>query len=137
MSTQGLVVRRSRHGPVETADRLAAAVAARGMTVMAEIDHAAAAATVGLELRPTKLIIFGNPRGGTPLMAAGQSAGIDLPLKALVWQDEQGATWLGYNDPLWIAERHEVAAEQAVGAMREAIAAVAQAATEDGGAGAP
>src|SRR5579862_9816272 len=105
---EGLVVIQSRHGPAETADRLAAAIAEHGMTVMARIDHAGAAAKVGMQLRATELLIFGNPRGGTPLMQAAQTIGIDLPLKALVWQDEEGRTWVGYNDPRWLAARHGV-----------------------------
>jgi uncharacterized protein (DUF302 family) len=104
------------------------------MTVMAEVDHAAAAAKVGLQLRPTRMIMFGNPRGGTPLMAAAQTAGIDLPLKALVWQDAEGTTWLGYNDPVWIAERHGVAAEGQVRAMKDALSAIALAAADGGSA---
>jgi uncharacterized protein (DUF302 family) len=133
MTPEGLIVRESRHGPSETAERLHAAVIARGLTVMAEIDHAAAAASVGLELRPTKVILFGNPRGGTPLMAAAQSVGIDLPLKALVWQDADGRTWLGYNDPSWIAARHGVAAAPGpVKAMTDMLEAVAKEATGDG-----
>lgn len=136
MIPEGLIIQESRHGPAETAERLVAAVKARGLTVMAEIDHAAAAVGVGLELRPTKVIQFGNPRGGTPLMAAAQSVGIDLPLKALVWQDAEGRTWLGYNDPNWIAARHGVAAAAAgpVKAMTDMLAAVALAATDGEGA---
>src|SRR5438105_15758182 len=87
-------------------DRLEAEVRAKGMTIFARIDHAAGAAAVGLTLRPTELIIFGNARGGTPLMQASQTAGIDLPLKALVWQDGAGKTWLSYNEPSWIVQRH-------------------------------
>src|SRR5262245_53751821 len=94
---EGLITRPSNYGPRETMDRLAAAVADHGMKVMARIDHAAAAAEVGLVLRPTEVLIFGNPRGGTPLMQAVQTMGIDLPLKALVWEDEDGQTWLSYN----------------------------------------
>jgi uncharacterized protein (DUF302 family) len=97
---------RSSFGPKETMDRLDAEVRARGMTVFARIDHAAGAAEVGLTLPPTELIIFGNARGGTPLMQASQTAGIDLPLKALVWQDASGKTWLSYNEPSWIVQRH-------------------------------
>ena len=134
MTLEGMLVRESRYGPGETVDRLIAAVTARGMSVMAEVDHAAAAADVGLELRPTKVIMFGNPRGGTPVMAAAQSAGIDLPLKVLVWQDADVRTWLGYNDPKWIAARHGVFAEGPgpISAMADALAAVAAAATGNG-----
>ena len=76
------------------------------MTILARIDHAAAAANVGMALRPTEVLIFGNPLAGTPLMQAAQTIGIDLPLKALVWQDDAGKTWLAYNDPTWLARRH-------------------------------
>src|SRR5260370_33574743 len=76
------------------------------MIAFAHIDHAAGAAAVGLSLRPTELLIFGNARGGTPLMELVQTAGIDLPMKALVWQDASGVTWLSYNNPTWIAKRH-------------------------------
>lgn len=76
------------------------------MKLFARIDHAAGAATVGRTLRPTEVFIFGNPQGGTPLMECAQTAGIDLPLKALVWQDDNGQVWVGYNDPAWIASRH-------------------------------
>jgi uncharacterized protein (DUF302 family) len=103
---EGLTSIRSGFDPKETMDRLEAEIRARGMTVFARIDHAAGAAEVGLTLRPTELIIFGNARGGTPLMQASQTAGIDLPLKALVWQDAAGKTWLSYNEPSWIVHRH-------------------------------
>ncbi len=87
-------------------NRFEAEVRARGMIAFAHIDHAAGAAAVGLSLRPTELLIFGNARGGTPLMESVQTIGIDLPLKALVWQDASGITWLSYNDPNWFAKRH-------------------------------
>jgi len=105
-------------------------VTARGMTVFARVDHAAAAAAVGLALRPTELLIFGAARGGTPLMQLSQTAGIDLPLKALVWSDASAATWLAYNDPGWLAERHGVRTEggATVEAMRGMLAEMAQAA---------
>src|SRR5437016_10176488 len=103
---EGLTSIRSRFGPKETMDRLQAEIRAQGMTVFARIDHAAGAAEVGLTLAPTELLIFGNARGGTPLMQASQTAGIDLPLKALVWQDGAGKTWLSYNEPSWIVQRH-------------------------------
>ena len=85
--------------PTETMDRLEAEIRAQGMTVFARIDHAAGAAEAGLKLLPTELIIFGNARGGTPLMQSIQTVGIDLPLKALVWEDASGTTWLSYNEP--------------------------------------
>jgi|SRR5581483_255907 len=122
---EGLITIASAHPPKETADRLAAAIAERGMTVMARIDHAGGAAKVGMTLRPTEVLIFGNPKGGTPLMQAAQTIGIDLPLKALVWQDEAGKTWIGYNDPTWLAKRHNIGgAQQTVSAMSSALAAI-------------
>jgi uncharacterized protein (DUF302 family) len=129
MTPQGLVTSPSPHSPKDTMDRLAAAVSARGMSVLARIDHAAAAARVDLKLRPTEVLIFGNPRGGTPLMQAAQTMGIDLPLRALVWQDEAGATWLGYNDPRWLAARHGADVPASLEAMSGALAAVAAEAT--------
>ena len=106
MATDGLITIASSYGPKETMNRLEAELKAKGLTIFARVDHAAGAAEVGLPLRPTELLIFGNARGGTPLMQADQTVGIDLPLKALVWQDADGTTWLSYNDPAWIAERH-------------------------------
>ena len=106
MTPAGLTTVRSALGPKETMDRLEADVRSKGLTIFARIDHAAGAAAVGLPLRPTELLIFGNAKGGTPLMQAGQSAAIDLPLKALVHQDAEGVVWLSYNDPSWVAERH-------------------------------
>ena len=126
---EGLTSIRSRFGPKETMDRLQAEIRAQGMTVFARIDHAAGAAEVGLTLPPTKLIIFGNARGGTSLMQASQTAGIDLPLKALVWQDAAGKTWISYNEPSWIAQRHSVAnAEPVVSKMAAALSAMSKAA---------
>jgi len=106
MAVEGLIVRASRHGVAATIDKLVAALTARGVGVFARIDHAAGAKSAGMTLRPTELIIFGNPRAGTPLMQAAQSMGIDLPLKALAWEDEAGKAWLGYNDIRWLAARH-------------------------------
>jgi len=106
MAADGLLTIRSSYGPEETMIRFEAEVKEKGMTVFARVDHAAGAAAVGLSLRPTDLLIFGNARGGTPLMQSSQAIGIDLPIKALVWQDASGDTWLSYNDPTWLAERH-------------------------------
>jgi len=105
---EGFTTIASGFGPKETMDRLEAEIRARGMTVFAQIDHSAGAAEVGLTLRPTELIIFGNARGGTPLMQSVQTVGIDLPLKVLVWQDAANKTWLSYNEPAWIARRHGI-----------------------------
>jgi uncharacterized protein (DUF302 family) len=130
MAADGLITMRSSHGPKDTMNRLEAEVRAKGMTVFARIDHAAGAAEVGLPLRPTELLIFGNAKGGTPLMQAEQAIGIDLPLKALVWQDAAGTTWLSYNDPTWIAKRHGLSAatEAAVRDMAGALDGLARAA---------
>jgi len=126
---EGLTSIRSRFGPKETMDRLEAEIHAQGMTVFARIDHAAGAAEVGLTLPPTELIIFGNARGGTPLMHSVQTVGIDLPLKALVWEDTAGETWISYNKPRWIAQRHSVAnAEPVVSKMAAALSAMSKAA---------
>jgi uncharacterized protein (DUF302 family) len=128
---EGLTSILSRFGPKETMDRLEAEIRAKGMTVFARIDHAAGAAEVGLTLPPTELIIFGNARGGTPLMQAVQTVGIDLPLKALVWEDAGGKTWLSYNEPSWIAQRHSVAnAEQVVSKMAAALSAISRKAAD-------
>ncbi|HEX8680173.1 MAG TPA: DUF302 domain-containing protein, partial [Chthoniobacterales bacterium] len=95
----GLTSVASSFGPEETMARLAAEIRAHGMIVFARIDHSASAAEAGLTLLPTELIIFGNARAGTPLMQAEQTVGIDLPLKALVWQNAARKTWLSYNEP--------------------------------------
>lgn len=129
MTVEGLKVLRSRHGLQETLDRLEVAVARYGLTIVARIDHGAAAEKAGLELRPTVVVIFGNPRGGTPLMQAVPTVAIDLPLKAVVWQDEAGTTWVGYNDPLWILRRHGVVDDGSIDPMIEALAAIAGEAT--------
>jgi uncharacterized protein (DUF302 family) len=131
---EGLTSIRSGFGPKETMDRLEAEITAQGMTVFARIDHATGAAKAGLELRPTELIIFGNARGGTPLMQSVQTVGIDLPLKALVWEDASGTTWLSYNEPSWIAQRHGVAnAEPVVSKMTAALRAMSRKAVESVG----
>ncbi|HEY4891152.1 MAG TPA: DUF302 domain-containing protein [Reyranella sp.] len=129
MTVEGLKVSRSRHGPQETLDRFEVAIARYGMTVFARIDHGAAAAKAGLELRPTIVLIFGNARAGTPLMKMAPTVAIDLPLKALVWQDEAGVTWLGYNDPVWISRRHGLVYDGSIDVVIEALAAIASEAT--------
>ena len=130
MAADGLVTIRSSYGPKETMTRLEAAVKAKGLTMFAHVDHAAGATEVGLSLRPTDLLIFGNARGGTPLMQSAQTIGIDLPLKILVWQDASGDTWVSYNDPAWLAKRHALARETdaPVAALAAALAALAKAA---------
>ena len=131
MGADGLTTIRSSHGPKDTMDRLEAEVKTKGMTVFARIDHAAGAAAVGLSLRPTELLVFGNAKGGTPLMQSNQTIGIDLPLKALVWEDASGVTWLSYNDPSWLAKRHGLGAEvkPANSAMAATLSGIAKTAT--------
>ena len=131
MTADGLITIRSNYGPKETMDRLEAEVQGKGLTVFAHVDHAAGATAVGLSLDPTDLLIFGNAKGGTPLMQAVQTIGIDLPLKVLVWQDASGDTWLSYNDPSWLAKRHGLAheAETPVQALAAALDALARTAT--------
>jgi len=106
MVKDGLVTVPSTHDVKETIDRLENDMKSKGMTIFARIDHAAGAKAVGLSLRPTQLLIFGNAKAGTPLMQAHQTLGIDLPLKALAWEDAAGKVWLSYNDPGWLAGRH-------------------------------
>ena len=107
---EGLVTLESRFGPKETMDRLEAEVRGKGMQVFARIDHAGGATAAGLTLRPTEVLVFGNAKGGTPLMVAVQTMGLDLPLKVLVWEDEAGVTHLSFNDPHWLASRYGVGA---------------------------
>ncbi len=116
----------STHDFATTADRARSAIEARGMTVLAEIDHGANAERVGLELRPTTLLVFGNPQVGTHVMLERQTAGIDLPLKLLIWQDEAGAVRLTYDDPAGIFERHQVRGQSEILArMQGALASIA------------
>jgi uncharacterized protein (DUF302 family) len=131
MAADGLITLRSAFDPRETMSRLEAEVRAKGMTVFAHIDHAAGAVAAGLPLRPTDLLIFGAAKGGTPLMQAVQTIGIDLPLKALVWQDDAGATFLSYNDPAFLTLRHGLgeSAKPVVEAMSGVLKAIATKAT--------
>lgn len=121
---EGLATVQSDFGPKETMDRLEADIRTQGMRVFARINHSALATEADLLLRPTELLIFGNPLAGTPLMQVSQTMGIDLPLKILVWQDEFGKTWLTYNKPEFIAKRHgiEAGTNQVVGIMSRALA---------------
>jgi uncharacterized protein (DUF302 family) len=127
-AADGLIAVKSPRGAKATMDRLEELVKLRGLNVFARIDHAAGAATVGKTLRPTAVLIFGHPPGGTPFMECAQSVGIDLPLKALVWEDASAQTWIGYNDPAWLAKRHEVANCPAVENLRKALGGLAEAA---------
>ena len=108
-AADGLISVKSSHNVKATADRLESILKQKGMNVFIRINHAQGAQKIGKELRPTELIVFGNPKVGTPLMQCTQSVAIDLPQKALIWQDAQGQVWLSYNDPNYLVERHQIA----------------------------
>jgi uncharacterized protein (DUF302 family) len=103
---EGMISVKSAHSVSDTTDRLEAILGASGMTVFARIDHAAGAKKAGKTLLPTELLVFGNPKVGTPLMLCSRSIAIDLPQKALIWQDAAGDTWISYNDPQFLKLRH-------------------------------
>jgi uncharacterized protein (DUF302 family) len=124
-ATHGLIALKSPYAPAETMNRLEAEVKKRNLAVVSRIDHAAAAQRIGQTLRPTELLVFGNPQAGTPLMLCAQLTGIDLPMKALVWADEAGQTWLGYNDPKWLIHRHGARDCPAAEQVGKALAAIA------------
>jgi uncharacterized protein (DUF302 family) len=125
-TSNGLVTLKSAFPVKETVNRLVQRVEAKGLTVFGRIDHAANAVSAGLTLRPTEVLIFGNAKGGTPLMQAMQTIGIDLPLKALAWEDAAGQPWLAYNDPVWLTTRHGIEALgiEPAAAMRTLLATV-------------
>jgi uncharacterized protein (DUF302 family) len=118
----GLITMKSPHSVDETLDRFEKAVKSKGMTVFARVDHTKGAAKVDLELRPTQVLIFGNPKIGTLLMQSNQTAGIDLPLKLLAWQDADGQVWIAYNDPGYLVQRHNISdRDEVVAKMRKAL----------------
>ena len=127
-AADGLIELKSPRSAKDTMAKLEELVKQRGLNVFARIDHAAGAAKIGKSLRPTEVLNFGNPQGGTPFMECTQTVGIDLPLKALAWEDATGQAWLGYNDPAYLAQRHGAAACPAVDNLRKALAGLAQAA---------
>jgi uncharacterized protein (DUF302 family) len=106
MKNEGVVNKPSNHSVEQTVDRRTNILEARGVTLFALIDHGGEAEKVGMKMLPTKLLIFGNPKSGTPLMLASPSIALDLPLKILVWQDNQGTVWLSYNSPEYLMERY-------------------------------
>ena len=127
----GIVVVPSNHSVSKTADKLASVLTSKGITVFARVDHAAGAQKVGKSLRPTQLIIFGNPKLGTPLMESNQKIGLDLPLKALVYQAADSKTYISYNDPSYLAKRHGIGDRDKVfakmtGALKNFTAAAAK-----------
>jgi uncharacterized protein (DUF302 family) len=103
---KGMVHRSSPYCVDETLERLGTVLQSLGIPVLARIDHSGGAAALGLEMKPTKLLIFGNAKGGTPLMLAAPTAALDLPLKTLVWEDAEGKVWVSYNTPEYLQERH-------------------------------
>ena len=127
MNSNGLITVASRYRVGEALDRLTAAITSAGLLIFARIDHASNAKEVGLELRPTELLIFGHPKGGTPLMQDKQTAGIDLPVKARVWEDEEGRVWLTHNEAAWLATRHALGAssKHAIEAIEAGLATLA------------
>jgi len=126
----GLISVKSSHDVKVTADRLETILNQKGMKVFIRINHSAGAQKLGKELRPTELIIFGNPKVGTPLMQCSQSVGIDLPQKALIWQDDKGLVWLSYNDPNYLAQRHGLSAcAEVIQKVEKALSNFAKAAT--------
>src|SRR5713101_8223852 len=132
MSEDGLVTLASKFSVKETLDRLETDLKAKGITVFAGIDHAAGAASVAMPLRATELLIFGNPKAGTPLMQSNQTIGIDLPLKILGWQDAGGKVWLTYDDPSWLAQRHRLSpdTDRSINALATVLANLVKAAAE-------
>jgi uncharacterized protein (DUF302 family) len=127
----GLVKTKSPYSVKVTADRLEKVLQTKGMTIFGRINHARAAEKVGKKLRPTELLLFGNPKVGTPLMQCGQSVAIDLPQKALIWQDATGQVWLTYNDPQYIAQRHGIKdCQKVIDKISRALNNFAQAATK-------
>ena len=126
----GLKHVKSAHSVDTTADRLESVLGEKGMTVFARINHANGAQKAGMELPPTELVIFGNPKVGTPLMQCDRSVGIDLPQKALIWEDANGQVWLSYNDPQYLAKRHDLSkCLEVIKKVEKALANFAQVAT--------
>jgi uncharacterized protein (DUF302 family) len=105
-SGNGIIDKASNHSVDETVEKLKGILQAKGATVFALVDHSGEAAKVGMKMPPTKLLIFGNPKAGTPLMLAAPSSAIDLPLKILIWEDARGKVWVSYNSPAYLQERH-------------------------------
>lgn len=132
IASEGLVTLKSAHSVKATADKLVGLLEKKGMTVFNRIDHAAGAAAIGLDLRPTEVVIFGNPKAGTPLMKCSANAAIDLPQKALITQDEKGEVTLSYNDPAYLAKRHNIkGCDKVLTKVSGILANFAKAATAD------
>jgi len=104
----GIITVQSSHSVQTTLDRLTKILKSKGITIFTRVDHAAGAKKVGIEMAPTQLLIFGNPKLGTPLMKSNRKIGLDLPLKALAWRDDDGKVWVSYNDPAYLKKRHDI-----------------------------
>ncbi len=107
-ASEGLITLKSAHSVQDTVDKLESVLKSKGMNVFGKVNHAEGAMKAGMELKPTQVVIFGNPKVGTPLMQCARSVAIDLPQKALIWEDDDGQVWLGYNDPAHLAKRHGI-----------------------------
>ena len=130
LADAGLVTLPSAHGANETVERLKSLLEQKKIRLFAHIDHATEAQKVGLPLRPTQVLIFGNPQAGTPLMQSQQTIGLDLPLRVLVWEDAAGKVWLTYSRPGLLAQQHRVPGhEKTVKALEDGLDALARAAT--------
>lgn len=131
IDTNGIIKIKSNHNVTETINKLETVLNKKGMTIFKRVDHTAGADKVGLKLRPTELLIFGNPKVGTPLMLCAQTAALDLPQKALAYEDENGQVWLAYNDPTYVVQRHDLkGCDKAVEKVTNALAKFASIATE-------
>ena len=131
-AADGMVNIESTFTVKETADRMQQILKEKGMTVFNRIDHAQGAGNVGVELRDTELLVFGNPKVGSPLMQCRQSVAIDLPQKALVWQDEANKVWISYNEPGYLAKRHDITGcEEVISKIEKALAGMAASAAKE------
>ena len=131
IAADGIINVKSNHSVADTADKLEKVLLSKGMKVFTRIPHSKGAKGVGIDLRPTELIIFGNPKVGSPLMKCAQTVAIDLPQKALVWQDAEGGVWISYNDPAYLKQRHQIEGcdpvlEKVTGALAKMTAAAAK-----------
>ena len=124
-ATEGMIDVESTFGVKETGDRLESVLKEKGMTIFIRVNHSEAAKNIGVELRETELIIFGNPKVGSPLMNCQQSVAIDLPQKALIWKDREGKTWISYNNPRYLGKRHNISeCEEVISKIEKALAGI-------------
>jgi uncharacterized protein (DUF302 family) len=130
-ASDGIIRIKSINSVTATIDKLETVLKKKGMTIFTRVDHTSGAEKAGLKLRPTELLIFGNPKAGTPLMLCSQTAALDLPQKALAYEDEKGQVWLAYNNPAYIADRHNIkGCEKPLQKVTNALAMFASVATE-------